>query len=593
MLRRFSIRTWTPTALAGIVLLTALAGVSLAAEADQQLNDLLDEAWEFALRENPLLATKAGDERYNDRLPRVSLADVQRRGQIGRDFFDRLQAIDRDALEDDNRVSYEIFARKLRDQLAEIEFKSYLTPITNRSGFHTELPELGKNVPLNSTRDFENYISRLQQVDAHVSGNIELMREGIRAGITQPAVIFERYREPLEAQIVEDPEQSSLYEPLQDFPTTVLESEHARLQAAARDAIATSVVPAYRKLLAFMQDEYVPNCRGTVGASALPSGREYYRHCVQSHTTLDISPEEVHVRGLQEVERIRGEMDDVIREVGFEGDFAEFVEHLRNDPKFYATDEEDLLRHASFILKEIDGRLPDLFGKLPRTPYGLKAIPAYIAPQTTSAYYQPPRGDGTQAGYFFLNTYDIASRPLYGLEALALHEAVPGHHLQIALQQEMENLPEFRKYNWITAFGEGWALYSERLGLEAGFYQDPYSNFGRLSMEIWRACRLVVDTGIHYLGWTREQAIDYMAANSALSMLNIRSEVDRYIGWPGQALGYKMGELKIRELRARAEEALGDRFDVRSFHDVVLGSGCVPLDVLEDNVDAWIAGQQE
>jgi uncharacterized protein (DUF885 family) len=578
-------------ALAGIVLPLSLASWGWAGEADDQLTALLDEAWEYALRENPLFATNSGDHRYNDQLPRVSLADANRRHEASREFLARLEAIDRDGLEPANRVSYDIFARKLRDEVTDFQFQEHLTPITNRSGFHTELPELGKNVPLATTEDFDNYISRLQGVGAYVDGHIELLRAGIRQGVTQPAVIFERYREPLEAQIVDDAEQSVLYEPLKKLPASILDTDHARLRTAAAAAISSSVVPAYRKLLVFMQDEYVPNCRGTIGASGLPSGREYYRHCVRKHTTLEVTPEEVHARGLREVERIRGEMDAIIRQVGFEGDFAAFTEHLRTDPKFYASDEKDLLRHASFALKEIDGRLPELFRVLPRTPYGLKTIPAYIAPQTTSAYYQPPRGQGEQAGLFFLNTYDVGSRPLYALEALALHEAVPGHHLQIALQQEMESLPEFRKYHWITAFGEGWALYAERLGLEVGFYEDPYSDFGRLTMEVWRACRLVVDTGIHYLGWTREQAIGYMTANSAMSLINIRSEVDRYIGWPGQALAYKTGELKIRELRGRAEEALGQGFDVRDFHDVVLGSGCVPLDVLEENVDTWIAEQ--
>jgi len=337
-----------------------------------------------------------------------------------------------------------------------------------------------------------------------------------------------------------------------------------------------------------MAKEYVPEARGSLGASALPRGRDFYRHRVRRFTTLEISPEEVHQLGLAEVKRIRDEMDEIIRRVEFVGDFAAFTKFLREDPQFYADTEEELLQAVALALKKMDGELPTLFGKLPRMTYGLRKVPEYIAPRTTAAYYQRPSGDGTRAGFYYMNTYNLKSRPLYTVEALSLHEAVPGHHLQLALQQEMESLPNFRKFRGFTAFVEGWALYSERLGLEAGFYKDPYSDFGRLTMEIWRACRLVVDTGIHYFGWTREQAIDFMTDNSAMSEHNIRSEVDRYISWPGQALAYKMGELKIRELRKMAEERLGERFDIREFHDMILGSGGVPLDVLEANTRAWI-----
>jgi uncharacterized protein (DUF885 family) len=320
----------------------------------------------------------------------------------------------------------------------------------------------------------------------------------------------------------------------------------------------------------------------------MPNGRAYYRFCVEKFTTLPLSPEEVHNTGLSEVHRILAEMDEIRKQVKFKGDFAAFLEHLRTDPKHYATTPEQLLKETSFTLKRMDGLLPQLFKTLPRTPYGIREVPAYIAPQTTSAYYMLPAGDGTKAGFYYVNTYQLNSRPLYGVQALSLHEAVPGHHLQLALQQEMQDTPEFRKFSRFTAFIEGWALYAERLGLEVGFYEDPYDDFGRLTYEIWRACRLVVDTGIHYLGWTREQAIQFMEENSGLSKHNIRAEVDRYIAWPGQALAYKIGELKIRELRKKAEQTLGDRFDIREFHDVVLRSGAIPLESLEHNVDEYI-----
>jgi uncharacterized protein (DUF885 family) len=314
---------------------------------------------------------------------------------------------------------------------------------------------------------------------------------------------------------------------------------------------------------------------------------------VRTYTTVDdLSPEDIHAIGKAEVARIRGEMDTVIHDIGFEGDFAAFTEQLRTDEKFYAKTPETLVKETSAILKRIDGQLPKLFGRLPRMPYGVREVPAFIAPQATFAYYQRPTGDGTRAGFFYINTYNLPARPLYMLESLSAHEGVPGHHLQIALQQEIEGLPPFRRYTGFTAYIEGWALYSERLGRELGLYTDPYSDFGRLTMEIWRACRLVVDTGIHYLGWTREQAIDYMRDNSAMSLHDIRAEVDRYIGWPGQALAYKIGELKIRELRAEAEHQLGDQFDVRAFHDTVLGGGAVPLGILDRNVRGWIDVQR-
>jgi uncharacterized protein (DUF885 family) len=353
-------------------------------------------------------------------------------------------------------------------------------------------------------------------------------------------------------------------------------------------SITSTVVPAYKRFHDFMQRIYIPAARGTIAASALPNGREFYRYRVRHFTTLEISPDEIHQVGLTEVARIKSEMLEVIDQVEFDGDFADFLQFLRTDPKFYPTNADDYLKETAYILKRMDGELPKLFLNLPRNPYGLKVIPAYIAPKTTTAYYQPPPASGKLAGQYFLNTYNLKSRPLYELEALSLHEAVPGHHLQIALQQELTELPLFRKYSGFTAFVEGWALYAERLGLEVGFYKDPYSNFGRLSYEMWRACRLVVDTGIHYQGWTRKQAIDYMIENTSLSRHNIVAEVDRYIAWPGQALAYKMGELKIRELRERASNQLGAHFDIREFHDAVLRHGAVPLPILESNIETFI-----
>jgi uncharacterized protein (DUF885 family) len=359
------------------------------------------------------------------------------------------------------------------------------------------------------------------------------------------------------------------------------------LKEAGLAAIRDSVLPGYAALLRFVEDEYLPAARASIPAADLPDGRDYYRLCIRHFTSLDLTPEEVHQTGLDEVRRIQAEMQAVIRQVGFEDNFKAFVEFLRSDPRFYAAAPEALLEKTALVLKRMDGELPGLFKTLPRLPYGIRPIPDYAAPGNTTAYYQPGSGDGSRAGYYYVNTYDLKSRPFYEIEALSLHEAVPGHHLQLALQQELD-LPNFRRFGGFTSFVEGWALYSERLGLETGFYADPYSNFGRLSYEMWRACRLVVDTGIHALGWTRQQAIDFMAERTCLTLLNITNEVDRYIAWPGQALAYKIGEIKIRQLRTQAEKELRAKFNLREFHDTLLTSGAVPLDVLESMVTAWV-----
>jgi uncharacterized protein (DUF885 family) len=570
--------------------LSLTCGISTAAgNPSTDFTQLLDEVWEFDLSEDPLSATDIGDHRFDDKLPKISLEDEERRASAITQFLERLSRIDRNALASDGQVNYDIFKRRLQNQLRGYELKSHLMPITDRYGFHVQFADLAENASLFTTEDCENYIARLRGFKAYSAGYIELMREGLRQGMTVPSEIMQHFAEPLEAQIVDDPEKSLFYKPLAKLSNSIPAEERRRLQDSAREAIIEGIVPGYRQFYEFMRDEYVPGCRGSIAASALPNGREYYRHCAQRFTTLDdMTPEELHATGKAEVARIRGEMDQIIESVGFEGDFAAFVEYLRTDPKFYAKSSDDLVSRASAILKRMDGELPTLFGRLPRTPYGIKEIPSFIAPQATAAYYMPSPGDGRRAGFFYINTYDLSSRPLYMLDSLCLHEAVPGHHLQLALQKELDSLPNFRKYGSITAFVEGWALYAERLGLEASFYADPYSNFGRLSMEMWRACRLVVDTGIHYFGWSKNKAIDYMKSNSAMPMHDIRAEVNRYIGWPGQALAYKTGELKIRELRREAEEQLQDDFDLREFHDVVLGGGSVPLNVLETNVRNWI-----
>ena len=556
--------------------------------ASKSLAALFAESWESTLREDPLFATNYGDTRFNDKLPRETVADHQRRVDADRAFLARLQKIPRDRLAPPEQIDYDIFAQLKREGIAEHEFQANLMPITNRSGFHISFPELPLEVPLSTVRDYENYIARLRAFTQYVDDHIELMRAGMKAGMTLPSIVMVDFDKAIRPHVVDDPAASLLFKPFAKYPDSISDADRTRLGLEGRTAISESVVPGYRKLLSFLTDEYVPACREQIGASALPRGREFYRHRVRRFTTLDLDPQQVHDTGLAEVARIKKEMEAVIKQVDFAGDFKGFVEFLRTDPKFYADTPEQLLKEVSLVLKRIDGELPKLFKTLPRTPYGIREVPDFIAPRTTTAYYSPPPGDGSRAGFYYVNTYNLKSRPLFEIEALSLHEAVPGHHLQIARAQELEGVQPFRRFAGFTAFVEGWGLYAERLGLEVGFYEDPYRNYGRLSYEMWRACRLVVDTGMHYLGWSREQAIAFMADNTALSLHNITAEVDRYIAWPGQAVAYKTGELKIRQLRAMAEERLGPRFDVREFHDVVLSSGAIPLGVLEANVRAYI-----
>jgi uncharacterized protein (DUF885 family) len=571
----------------------ATAEAARRSTASAELERLFADEWEWRLRENPLLATSVGDRRFNDRLPAVGLADQARRLEENRAFLARLQAIPRDSLTPAERINYDIFAFGKRSDVEETELLDHLIPITNREGFHTFFPEIHERTPLRTVEDYRNYIARLRAFRGFAAQHVELMREGARRGFVLPRISLEPIEGTLEPHIVTDPTKSLLWKPFASFPASVPESERAALAAAGREAILESVVPGYRDFLEFVTREYHPAARPTLGASELPSGRAYYGQRVRMYTTLsDATPEQVHQTGLAEVARIRAEMEQVMRSTGFKGSFQEFVHFLRTDPRFYPKTEEELMERNAVFLKRMDGELPKLFGRLPRMPYGIKPIPEYIAPRTTTAYYSQPSGDGTRAGFYWINTYNLKSRPLYEVEALASHEAVPGHHLQLALQQELQDIPNFRRYGGVTAFVEGWALYSEVLGKELGFYTDPYSDFGRLSYEMWRALRLVVDTGIHWKGWTRQQAIDYMAGNSALTLVNITNEVDRYIAWPGQALAYKTGQMKIRDLRREAERELGGRFDVREFHDVVLGSGSIPLTVLESNVRAWVVAEK-
>jgi uncharacterized protein (DUF885 family) len=570
------------------VLLASVPGAATSATPAETFKKIIDDEWDNRMREFPLFATQTGDHRFDDKLPSMSLADEARRDAENREFLARLEKIDRVQLQESDRLNYDLFRRSLTDRIEDYQFKTFLMPITNREGFHVSFAQLADRVPLRTVRDYENYCTRLEGFKAYAGQYIEVMREGIKQGYVLPKIVLEGWEPAVQKHVVEDPGQSLLYAAFENFPESIAQKDRDRLTARGKKAIMDSVVPGYRAFGDFMAREYVPACRETIGASDLPNGKAYYEHCVRYYTTLDLTPKQVHETGLSEVKRIRAEMDGVIAQTGFKGSFAEFLEFMRTDKRFYVDSPEALLKEASYICKKADGQLPTLFKTLPRMPYGVKPVPDFIADKTSTAYYEDPTGDGTRAGFYFVNTARLESRPLYELEALSLHESVPGHHLQVAIMYELPDVPNFRRYDWFTAFVEGWGLYSERLGLEMGFYQDPYSNFGRLTYEMWRALRLVVDTGMHYFGWTRQQAIDYMAANGALSMHNVTTEVDRYISWPGQALAYKTGELKFRELREYASKELGAGFDVREFHDVCLWSGGVPLQVLDANVKAWV-----
>lgn len=576
------------------VVLGAILGAALAfaqapaATAGAALRQLFADERAFLYREDPLTASDEGVHTYDDRLPSVTPAEQLKRLQADKVFLQRLRAIDRSALTPQEAVSDELFDFMVSQRIALAAYREWRAPLNSDSGFQSEILYMHENAVLRTTADYEQYIARLRDVPRYFRENVANMRVGMREGFTLPAEILGGVSRVVAGEQFARPEDCPLFEPFARFPATIAETDRVRLVAAGRSAIQDSVLAAYAAFRSFFEQEYRPAARRTIAASALPDGRAYYADLVRYFTTLpDATPEKIHATGLAEVARIHRDMEAVVREVGFKGSFKQFLDFLRTDPQFYAKTPDELLHDAAWIAKEIDGRLPAYFGRLPRKPYGVRAVPAAIAPNYTGGRYNP--GAVGAAGEFWVNTYALDTRPLYNLPALTLHEAVPGHHLQGALALELTDVPQFRLSLYPHAFGEGWGLYCEWLGQEMGIYHTPYERFGRLTYEMWRACRLVVDTGMHSMGWTRRQAVDYLAANTALSAHEIDTEVDRYISWPGQALAYKTGEMKIRELRRRAEAELGERFDLRAFHDAVLENGGVTLPVLEHRIDAWIA----
>jgi uncharacterized protein (DUF885 family) len=581
-----------PAMLKVLMLTVALLGVGGTAKADaaQEFAELLDDAWEWQLRENPVFASQLGDRRYNDQWTDVSIEAIERRQQEQRQLLERLLAIDSTALDETGRLNYDLFRRDLENDINGNRFRTYLMPVSHRGGVQT-LEATAEELRLQSSRDYEDWLARMDSVDEVIEQTMKLQERGRRAGYMPPKILMERVPPQLSAQLVENAADSPFYAAFRDLPEAISPEDQERLRKAARTIIEETIVPAYREYSRYFEGTYLPASRDSIGASELPYGQEFYEHRTRVYTTTNMTPDEIHNLGLSEVKRIRAGMQMIIDELEFDGNFADFLEFLRTAPRFYYETPEELFDAYLATAKRIDPQLVQLFGKLPRMPYGLRPIPENIAPDTTTAYYSRPAADGSRAGYYYVNLYRPEVRPTYEIEVLTVHEAVPGHHLQIALSQELEDVPEFRKYSGFTAFIEGWGLYSESLGEELGLYKDPYSKFGALTYEMWRAVRLVVDTGIHQKGWTRQQAIDFFKANAAKTELDIVNEIDRYIGNPGQALAYKIGQLKILELREEAEQALGEDFNIRDFHDQLLGGGALPLEVLEIRMQDWLARQ--
>jgi len=572
-----------------------LAWASFAAAAqqprpEQLLDELFAGEWAARLEENPFLATSMGVDGHNARLPGVSFDDIERRKRQADAFMGRLQRLDIDTLPPRRRLDYELFEWMLRNRIEASAHYPERIPFIADSGFHSQLLRSADGIAFPDARAYEDYLQSLQAIPEHVEQHIRNMRAGINDGFTAPLVVLDSVLPTVSSPASAPVENSAFFQPFLRMPESIAAEDRTRLEADAREIIAGHALGAFQRLARFLDEEYRLHARQSIGASELPGGPDYYRQRIRAMTTLDLAPQEIHATGLSEVARIRREMLAIVEELEFEGGIEAFVRFLRTAPRFYAETEEQLLSSASLIAKKVDGLLPGWFSLLPRMPYGIMPMPSEMAPTgTTARYWAAPRG-GNRGGYYWLNTYALDQRPLYELPALTVHEAVPGHHLQIALARELEGVPEFRRLLGFTAFVEGWALYAEWLGVEMGIYTTPYEHFGRLSYEMWRACRLVIDTGIHALGWTREQAVAYLAENTSLSLANVENEINRYIAWPGQALGYKLGELKIRELRRRSEEALGAGFDLRAFHDAVLANGALPLPLLEREVEAFIAG---
>lgn len=578
------------------VLLLVLAGRGMAlqkkASSSRALHDLFAAAWDYDMEQRPDEASELGDRRWNDRWTDLSPEANAGRNSHNQDILAKLARIDRNGLTKTDQLNYDLFQKRYADRVEQFKYHWYLMAFNQREGPQTS-DTLSDALRFDTLKDYEDWLARMRAMPAYLDQFTALLRQGMRERMVHPKVIMERIPGQLDAQIVTDPTQSGFYKPFRHFPAEISAADQQRLRQQARQAVGQQVVPAFTKFKKFFVDEYLPACYDQVGAWQLPHGEELYAFMIRHYTTTQVTPEEVHQTGLREVARINREMDRVMQQTGFRGTREEFFKFLRTDPQFFYKTPEELLQAYKALVKTVDPNLVKVFRTLPREPYGVEPIPAAVAPDTTTAYYRAGAADGSRAGTFFVNLYKPETRPKWEMTALSLHESVPGHHLQIARAHELGEMPMFRRFGEYTVFVEGWGLYAESLGDDMGLYSDPYSKFGQLSYEMWRAVRLVVDTGIHVKHWTRAQAIQYFMQNCPKHELDVTNEIDRYIAWPGQALAYKTGELKIKELRAHARQDLGERFDLKDFHDVVLGSGPLPLDILERNVNQWIAERKQ
>jgi prolyl oligopeptidase len=567
----------------------APSGQAAADPASSALAALFATEWDFQMKEWPTWASDLGDRRFADRWPDMSPAAFERRAAHARDLAARAHAFDPAGLSAQDRLSLQIFTREADVEVEGQPYRLWHLVLDQRGGIQAA-DDLADALPFATVADYDAWIARLSALPAYVDQTMATMREGLAERIVQPRIVMERLPAQIAKQVVDDPTRSPFWAPFKKVPASFAAADRARLEGAARAAITGSVVPAYRRFADFFAKEYLPGCLPDVGAWQLPRGDAAYAYLARMHTTTAMTPQQIHDVGLHEVARLRSEMLALLTKTGFKGGLPEFFTWLRSDPQFFYPDARSLFEAYESTAKRIDPRLVTQFRTLPRTPYGVEAIPDAIAPDTTAAYYHDPAADGSRAGTFFVNLYKPESRPRWEMMVLALHESVPGHHLQVSLASEQTNLPAFRRFGMFTAYVEGWGLYAESLGEDMGLYDDPYSKFGQLTYEMWRSVRLVVDTGMHAMHWSRQQAIDYFLENAPKTELDVKNEIDRYIAWPGQALAYKIGQLEILRLREHARAELGPRFDVKAFHDVVLRDGALPLDVLGQRVEAWIAG---
>jgi uncharacterized protein (DUF885 family) len=572
---------------------TAAAAAASASPAAAALHSLIRTEWQREMREDPLEASADGFHQYDGLWPDVSLTALARGHQEDMQTLKHLAAIDRGSLSGEDRISYELLEYRYRMRVEDYGLKDQLMPVNEVNGIQT-LRTLTESLRFENDADYRNFVQRLQTFKPYMDATIALLKQGVAEGMTEPQVVMRRVPHQIAAYVVADPAASPFYGPFGKMPDIIPAAEQARLRAAAKAAIAAEVTPAYREFEQYYDHDYLPHCRQTIAAQALPNGKAYYAFQVREYTTTDLTPAQIHAMGLRAVAAIHAKMERVFRQVGFKGSYRDFVHYLRTDPRFYYKDPQELLEAYRAAAMRVDPLLVNEFPIwiLPRVPYGVRPIPASLAPDTYPAYSDPPAGDGSVAGYVSVNLYRPESRPKYEIQVLVCHEGRPGHQLQIPIAMELKDLPDFRRFDYYSSYGEGWALYTETLCDQMGLYDDAYSKFGYLDFQMWRAVRLVVDTGIHSEGWTRAQAVRYFEDNSALSEQNIDTEVDRYIAWPGQALSYMIGELDIQRLRQKAESELGPRFDIKAFHAALLEHGALPLTVLDQVIGRWIQDQR-